>query len=176
MGSTPLARIPALERAGLLWLNRGARYRPVCQFMRLISRLGNGVVWYSIIAALPVIHGLQDGSRLALQMLATGLICLIVYKMLKRATSRPRPYEVMPDITPSAMVLDRYSFPSGHTLHAVGFSIVLIGHHGDWAWFAVPFTLLVALSRPILGLHYPGDVLAGAALGAAVALALPAIY
>jgi undecaprenyl-diphosphatase len=33
----------------------------------------------------------------------------------------------------------------------------------------VPFTLLVALSRVVLGLHYPSDVLAGAAVGALVA-------
>ncbi len=176
MSTTPLALIPALERASLLWLNRGARYRPLCGLLRLVSRLGNGVVWYSIIAALPVIHGLQTGGRLAIQMLLTGLICLLVYKALKHATGRPRPYEVIPDVAPSALVLDQYSFPSGHTLHAVAFSVVLIGHHGDWAWFAVPFTLLIALSRPVLGLHYPGDVLAGAAIGAGVAVTLQPLF
>jgi undecaprenyl-diphosphatase len=37
------------------------------------------------------------------------------------------------------------------------------------AWLLVPFTLLVAASRVVLGLHYPSDVLAGAALGALIA-------
>jgi len=67
--------------------------------------------------------------------------------------------------------LDAYSFPSGHTLHAVAFTIVALS---AWPWLAplpVPFTLLTAASRIALGLHYPSDVLAGAALGAAIAAA-----
>jgi undecaprenyl-diphosphatase len=34
----------------------------------------------------------------------------------------------------------------------------------------VPFTALVALSRVVLGLHYPSDVVAGASIGAAIAM------
>ncbi|HET7766673.1 MAG TPA: phosphatase PAP2 family protein, partial [Burkholderiales bacterium] len=62
-------------------------------------------------------------------------------------------------------------FPSGHTLHAVAFSMVAISFYPALAWLLVPFTLLVASSRVVLGLHYPSDVLAGAALGAIIALA-----
>jgi undecaprenyl-diphosphatase len=64
--------------------------------------------------------------------------------------------------------LDAFSFPSGHTLHAVAFTLVALGY---WPWLAsllVPFTLLTATSRVALGLHYPSDVIAGAALGAAI--------
>lgn len=65
-----------------------------------------------------------------------------------------------------AASLDEFSFPSGHTLHAVAFSVIAI------AWFpalTLPlllFAMLVAMSRVVLGLHYPSDVLAGIALGA----------
>jgi undecaprenyl-diphosphatase len=78
--------------------------------------------------------------------------------------------------------LDRYSFPSGHTLHAVSFTMVLCGYFPVMIWVLLPFTLLVALSRMILGLHYPSDVLAGAFIGAMLALVsfkvftLPAIH
>jgi undecaprenyl-diphosphatase len=65
--------------------------------------------------------------------------------------------------------LDQFSFPSGHTMHAVGFSIVALSYHPELFWLLVPFAALVALSRPILGLHYPSDVVAGAALGALIA-------
>jgi undecaprenyl-diphosphatase len=43
------------------------------------------------------------------------------------------------------------------------------------AWILVPFTVLVAISRVVLGLHYPSDVLAGAAVGAGVAQAVLAL-
>jgi undecaprenyl-diphosphatase len=67
--------------------------------------------------------------------------------------------------------LDRFSFPSGHTLHAVSFTIILCSALPWAAWLLVPAAILIALSRMVLGLHYPTDVVAGGALGAGVALA-----
>ena len=68
-----------------------------------------------------------------------------------------------------AAALDRYSFPSGHTLHAVCFTTLVVGEFPDpWALLLIPFSLLVAISRVTLGLHYPSDVLAGGALGFAL--------
>lgn len=51
--------------------------------------------------------------------------------------------------------LDEFSFPSGHTLHAVAFSLVAMAHYPVLAWALVPFTASVAVSRVVLGLHYP---------------------
>jgi undecaprenyl-diphosphatase len=65
--------------------------------------------------------------------------------------------------------LDRYSFPSGHTLHAVSFTWQAVAHFPQLAWILIPLALLIALSRVVLGLHYPTDVIAGAAVGALLA-------
>jgi undecaprenyl-diphosphatase len=67
--------------------------------------------------------------------------------------------------------LDRCSFPSGHTLHAVCFTSLATAHFPELGWVLVPFALLVAASRVVLGLHYPTDVLAGAAIGGMLAAA-----
>jgi undecaprenyl-diphosphatase len=53
----------------------------------------------------------------------------------------------------------------------VSFSLIAVFYFPALIWLVLPFTVLVALSRPILGLHYPSDVLAGAALGALIAIA-----
>ena len=90
---------------------------------------------------------------------------LAAYKLLKRTFMRERPFIRHAGISLAQAPLDRYSFPSGHTLHAVCFTTVVCGHLSGIAWLLVPFTLLVAVSRPVLGLHYPSDVLAGAAIG-----------
>ena len=89
--------------------------------------------------------------------------------ILKRGTLRPRPYEVVQAVAPGAAVLDSFSFPSGHTLHAVAFTILFGAYYPVLLAPLVAFTLLTAASRGELGLHYPSDVLAGAAIGAALA-------
>jgi undecaprenyl-diphosphatase len=51
----------------------------------------------------------------------------------------------------------------------VAFSLVASAYYPGLLWLLVPYTLLVALSRVVLGLHYPTDALAGGALGAVIA-------
>lgn len=97
------------------------------------------------------------------------LLGLAAYKWLKKRTSRPRPYQIYSAISAAAPALDRFSFPSGHALHAVAFSLVAVAGFPQLAPLVYPFAFLVAVSRPVLGLHYPSDVIAGALLGAAAA-------
>lgn len=86
-----------------------------------------------------------------------------------RSARCARPYQVHPHIVASGRALDQFSFPSGHTLHAVGFSGIALACYPELAPLLLPFTVLVALSRPILGLRYPSDVVAGAVLGGLIA-------
>jgi undecaprenyl-diphosphatase len=104
------------------------------------------------------------------RMLVAGVIGFIVYKLLKSGTGRLRPYKALLDIRAGIAPLDAFSFPSGHTLHAVAFTLVAVAYFPALAWVLAPFTALVAISRVVLGLHYPSDVLAGTAIGALVAL------
>ena len=85
----------------------------------------------------------------------------------KRKTGRPRPFECHETVKAGITPRDRYSFPSGHTLHSVAFTVVLVAAYPRLAILLLPFTLLVALSRLVLGLHYPSDVVAGGLIGAA---------
>jgi len=166
--SPALARIRALDLSLCRWLNQANRREAVGRFFALFSRLGDGVFWYALMACLPLIHGFSAVAT-SVHMVLTGVVSLLIYKWLKAHTSRPRPFMVSTGIIRRVPPLDEYSFPSGHTLHAVSFSVVLLSHQPGWFWIVVPFTALVAASRPVLGLHYPSDVLAGAVIGATVA-------
>lgn len=148
-------------------INRSARFRPVLGYFRTVSRLGDGWFWYALILALPLLEP-TGGPTLALLMALTGLACTLSYKLLKRWLIRERPFISFPSINCGTPPLDRYSFPSGHTLHAVCFQVMLTVVLPGLALCILPFTLSVAASRVVLGLHYPSDVVAGAAIGGAL--------
>ena len=149
-------------------LNRGVAYPGVRYFFKTASRLGDGVVWYMLMVALPLIYGAR-GLQVSLVMLATGAAGLVVYKLLKRIFVRERPFIRHTEISLAQAPLDRYSFPSGHTLHAVSFTWQACAAFPELTPVLVPLAMAIAASRVVLGLHYPTDVLVGAGIGAAFA-------
>ena len=169
--STLFLRADQAERRLCLLANAAARRRAVRNLFRAVSRLGDGVFWYSLMVVLPLWQG-AAGLYTSLRLAVVGAVGLGVYKLLKHRLVRERPYIGLIGIDCAMPPLDRYSFPSGHTLHAVGFTTVAVTAFPALASVLVPFALLVAASRVILGLHYPTDVLAGAAIGYGVAEAV----
>ena len=163
-----LHRMHAMDSSLCVRFNRTSRHRWVRLPFRLVSRLGDGVFWYAVMIGI-VLANPVEGLQPALHMALAGLTGTFCYKWLKGKTLRPRPYEVHQAISVAGAPLDRFSFPSGHTLHAVVFCSIALTYYPMLAWLLLPFTLLVALSRLVLGLHYPSDVLAGAAIGASIA-------
>ena len=148
-------------------VNALSRVTAIRRFFSAVSKLGDYPAW--------VIFGLfiavQQGAAalpFVVQAVVTMAVGILVYKTLKNRLVRERPYMTHGDIVCGTAPLDRYSFPSGHTLHARSFTVL----YGAWepALLIVmaPFAALVAASRIILGLHYPSDVLVGGSIGAAI--------
>lgn len=163
-----LARLQYWDERLCVRVNRGARQRSVVLVLQAVSWLGNGLFWYALMLAL-LLADAHGAALPVLHMAFVGAVCTCCYKMVKHSTVRSRPYEVNPLVSAGAAVLDRFSFPSGHTLHAIAFTLVACFYlPGLWV-ILVPFTLLTAVSRVALGLHYPSDVIAGGALGALIA-------
>lgn len=164
-----LLRADALERQLCIRINGWSRNRACRDLFRVVSRLGDGVAWYTLLVAVTLL----GGRGAALAMLHTGLTALVgvyLYKHLKARLVRHRPFVSHGEIVAGTAALDEFSFPSGHTLHAVLFTVMFAHYAPALLWFALPFALLVAASRVVLGLHYPSDVVVGAALGAALAV------
>ena len=163
-------RLDRLEAPICLWL-AGFHSRPIGSLFKLVSWLGNGPLWGILVAGL---ISMADYREAGLAMLAVTLFNAMVYRQLKAKTVRRRPFNRLDSLTAGAIALDQFSFPSGHTLHAVSLTVMC----SVWVpVLAIPMmvlTALIALSRVILGLHYPSDVAMGALIG--IATASMAVY
>lgn len=167
-----IQRLADRELAFCSWANRACTYRLMRELFAAVSVLGNGRFWYGLMITLPFVYG-RTGWYVAVEMAVTGLVGLLVYKLIKNSTHRLRPFMRDDHITAGASALDQYSFPSGHTLHAVSFTLVCLAHLPELAPLLLPLTVLIAISRVVLGLHFPSDVALGALIGAVLAWTVP---
>jgi membrane-associated phospholipid phosphatase len=88
---------------------------------------------------------------------------------LKFTVRRPRPKLVgLPPLSPT---VSRLSFPSAHATTSFAAARTYLGLAPAWALYSA--AVAFAVSRPYLGVHYPSDVIAGAALGTVVAEVWP---
>ncbi len=166
-----LGRLADTDLRWCLRLNKLSQRRVCLRYFSAVSRLGDGVFWYALMAMFPLLDR-THGWQAAAHMLAISGIALLLYRGLKHWSRRPRPLHRHPtSIVASVAPLDEFSFPSGHTLHAVSFTIVALAYAPWLAPILIPFALSVAASRVVLGLHYPSDVIAATAIGSLISLA-----
>ena len=103
-----MKRMESWELALCELCNRACRRRIIKGFFVGVSRLGDGIFWYSLMIMLPLWHGLSALTA-SLHMLFVGLIGLALYKYLKSRLVRQRPYMRHGGISIGTAALDLYS-------------------------------------------------------------------
>ena len=101
---------------------------------------------------------------------ASLAVACVVSAVLKDAFDRARPEAADPSIVPAVATPTNASFPSGHAMTAFATAVVVGALHPRLRWPSLALAALVALSRIYLGVHFALDVLAGAAIGAAIGI------
>ncbi len=136
---------------------------PVFEGLSLVGSFG--LVWLLLAA----VFALSSRSPWLLVRVAVAiLLAEVLSGLLKVAIGRERPPLAHPDPEPLVRVPSTHSFPSGHATVSFACATVLALALPRLAWAFVALAALIAFSRVYVGVHYPGDVLAGAILGAAI--------
>jgi membrane-associated phospholipid phosphatase len=135
---------------------------------RLSDAANNSVLWLVIAAGLGALGG-PSGRRAAVRgTVAIGVTSPLVNLVAKSAWSRRRPDRTGAGVPEGRNVRmpGSASFPSGHA--AAGFAFATaVGRDQPWLGMALRFlAAAVAYSRVHTGVHYPGDVVIGALIGA----------
>ncbi|WP_329385443.1 phosphatase PAP2 family protein [Streptomyces sp. NBC_01351] len=139
---------------------------------RVLPGLGraanHGVLWAGAAAAIAV-FGSAGARKAAVRGVASlALASATINTVGKWSVRRPRPLlEGVPAARQLATQPQTTSFPSGHAASAFAFTAGLALESPGWAAAVAPVAASVAFSRVYTGVHYPSDVLAGAALGVA---------
>lgn len=142
------------------------------RFLLAVTDLGYGgfVVPFDVLLVLALLlwRRVREALFAALALGGSGLLNVGAKQVFARAR---------PDLWESLSPEHTFSFPSGHAMGAMTLAwvLVLLAWRTRWRWpvllLALPFALLVGLSRVYLGVHFPSDILAGWAAASAWAVA-----
>jgi len=132
---------------------------------RLSRAADHGMLWIGVAGGL-ALSGRSGRRAAARGLLALSVASAVTNVLLKRASGRPRPPAgLVPAVREPRRAPFTTSFPSGHAASAAAFTTAVVL---ELPWTGVPLLPLavaVAASRVVIGVHYPSDVVAGAALG-----------
>jgi membrane-associated phospholipid phosphatase len=163
MTATTHSALTRLDHVVLRGTRRMLRGTPAVPAARGLSRFGEHAAGWLAVGALGWLRGSRRGEWISGT--AGVLVAHAAGVVVKRAVRRARP--TLEDVPPLVRTASLLSFPSAHSCStaaaAVGFG-PMIGHRP-----LVGATAAMLLSRVLLGVHYPSDVVSGAALGAGVA-------
>jgi undecaprenyl-diphosphatase len=158
-----LEKMNDLDSRAFIWVNTklGNHFE---RLVKAVSRTGDGYL-YAGIGLLLLWLEPEVGQAFFMATLCAYAIELTAYLVLKNGIKRERPQEKLADFSALVKPSDKFSFPSGHTAAAFVFAFMIFQFYPAYSVIAFVWAGLIGLSRVLLGVHYPGDILAGMVLG-----------
>jgi undecaprenyl-diphosphatase len=136
------------------------------KFFSIITNVNNWYITFLFLLGLLFFKGGRLGKLSAL-----GILILITitdqssHKILKELFDRARPCNTLSDVLTPLGCTGSYSFPSNHAVNNFAAASFFARLYPGYRTLLFIIASLVALSRVYLGLHYPSDIIAGAAIG-----------
>ena len=152
------------NRVSVYWTNRHFSEK-VNDRLRFYVRLGDGYIWGAFALFVLVMVGWEAFLPILWQALMALAVSLIIYEVVKLNTKRPRPFAANPQIKAEVPPLDKYSFPSGHTMNNLAVASAVFYSVPQYGWVMLVLPLTWGLLRVYFGVHWLTDILCGFVLG-----------
>jgi undecaprenyl-diphosphatase len=159
------------------FINLGMDSSVLDVIMPFITNFGSLIAW-CIVCVLIFVLGGETGRKVAIVGLAALFISNVAVVLLKYLVAEPRPFLTLPNVELLVSENEIYSFPSGHTASSFAAATVfglkyrlnLKGKTFRLIYPLLAFAAVIGFSRIYIGVHYPLDVVFGAAVGIISAL------
>jgi len=133
-----------------------------------ISKTGDGFL-YAPIALILYYFDNEHGQLFLFTATMAYILEIPIYLLMKHLFRRPRPCDHLLDLTALIIPADKFSLPSGHTAAAFLMATVVGQFYPSLASVAFIWASLIGVSRIVLRVHFPLDVIIGASLGCFIA-------
>ncbi len=154
---------------GILYFIQGLHTDFLDRIMVFLTSLGQGTtVW--ILVCLGMLFFKQTRKCGVLMIISMFICDWLTEDVLKQIFHRYRPFVGVLDVTISIPRPRGYSFPSGHASHSFVAATMIYLHFKGPGRKALILAALIAFSRVYLFVHFPTDIVAGALLGAILAV------
>ncbi len=153
-----------MDLAILHWIQDFIHHPLVIELFKLITLTGDGGCLWLILALVLVLKG--ERKKALFLLLTLGLTSLVVNQGLKLIVLRDRPFITDPTLIPRITPPKSTSFPSGHSATSMCCAFFLfLTDKNLFGRASLVWGILICLSRLVLLVHYPTDVLCGALIG-----------
>lgn len=145
----------------------GIRFRPgLRSALRIFARLGDGWFWVPLILAIFLTQPRREFVVITFRCMAALATSLALYLPLKLSIRRIRPFHHESDgAPPQVPPLDRFSFPSGHTMNNLAVGLALASYYPSALLPLIVLPILWGIARIYFRVHFFSDIAVAAILG-----------
>ncbi len=166
-----MKRLASLDQQVFEWIAKHTstyEKKALMSFFKGVSKTGDGHLYF-ILAAILYYLDKEHGVLFFYTALLAYSFEVPMYLALKHVFKRTRPCDLLLNFKSIVIPSDKFSLPSGHTAAAFLMATIIAHFYPTVGAIAYIWASFVGISRIVLRVHFPLDVIIGMALGVSVA-------